>query len=174
MSEHDLIRNRLTRLTFHGSRWNHQSLHLLIASLLAASLILAGCSRDPNVRKQKFVAQGDAYFKDGKYPEAQISYTRALQIDPRYVVALYKSAQCSERVGNWNSAFRELSRAVDLEPENWPAHLELGKIFLASGNAQEAKNRALLILRSNPRHADAKMLLAGGDAVLGNQKEALS
>ena len=49
--------------------------------------------RDPNVRKQKFVAQGDAYFKDGKYPEAQISYSRITQIDPRYAVALHKSAQ---------------------------------------------------------------------------------
>src|SRR6266403_3682554 len=138
MSEHYLIRNRLSQLTSDCSRWSHRSLNLLIGSWLAASLILAGCSRDPNVRKQQYVAQGDAYFKEGKYPEAQISYTRALQIDPRYVVALYKSAQCSERVGNWNSAFRELSRAVDLDPENWPAQLELGIIFLASGNAQEA------------------------------------
>ena len=99
-----------------------------LPSLLIATLILCGCSRDPNIRKQKFVAQGDSYFKDGKYPEAQISYSRALQIDPRYVVALYKSAQCSERLGNWNSAYQELLRTVDLEPENWPAQLDLAQI----------------------------------------------
>src|SRR5258707_6372023 len=130
MPEHDLIRNRLARLAFHGRRWNHQSSHLLIASLLAASLILAGCSRDPNVRKQKFVAQGDAYFKDGKYPEAQISYTRALQIDPRYVEALYKSALCYEHMGNWNGAFQLLRRAVDLAPDDMDAQFHLVKIDL--------------------------------------------
>jgi len=124
-------------------------------------LILSSCSRDPNVRKQKFVAQGDAYFNAGKYPEAQISYSRALQIDPRYVVALYKSAQCSERVGNWNAAFNELLRTVDLDPQNWPAQLDLGKIFLGAGKPQEAKDRALLILHSNPKDVDAQILLSG-------------
>src|SRR5260370_40576785 len=75
-------------------------LWVTLATILFAILDLSACSRDPNVRKQKFVTQGDAYFKDGKYLEAQISYSRALQIDPRYVVAHYKSAQCSERLGN--------------------------------------------------------------------------
>src|SRR5882724_4055437 len=152
----------------------HNVIRAGIGFLFLVALVLSACSRDPNVRKQKFVAQGDAYFKDGKYPEAQISYSRALQIDPRYVVALYKSAQCSERVGNWNSAFRELSRTVELDPENWPAQLDLGKIFFGSGKAQEAKDRALLILRSSPKDVEAQMLLSGADAALGNQKEALS
>src|SRR6266478_6218809 len=145
-----------------------------IALVFFAALILSACSRDPNVRKQKFVTQGDAYFKDGKFPEAQIAYSRALQIDPRYVVALYKSAQCSERVGNWNAAFNELLRTVDLDPQNWPAQLDLGKIFLGAGKPQEAKDRALLILRSNPKDVDAQILLSGSDAALGNQQAALS
>jgi Tfp pilus assembly protein PilF len=76
---------------------------------LILAVVAAGCFRNPNVRKQKFVDQGDAYLKEGKYREAQISYARALQIDPRFVPALYKSAQCSMRLGNWNVAFQELS-----------------------------------------------------------------
>src|ERR1700732_1014599 len=132
-----------------------KSVRAVLSLISLAALILSACSSDPNVRKQKFVTQGDAYFKDGKYPEAHILYSRALQIDPRFVAALYKSAQCSERLGNWHSAFQELARTVELEPENWPAQLELGKIFLAAGNSQEAKDRALLILRGNPKDADA-------------------
>src|SRR6266567_3848197 len=146
----------------------------ILGFVAVLALVLSACTRDPNVRKQKFVAQGDAYFKEGKFPEAQIAYSRALQIDPRYVVALYKSAQCSERVGNWNSAFRELLRTVELDPENWPAQLDLGKIFLGGGKAQDAKDRALLVLRSNPKDVEAQILLSGADAILGNQKEALS
>src|SRR5580765_6699163 len=111
------------------------TLRTVLGSFFVAALFLAACSRDPNVRKQKFVAQGDAYFKDGKYQEAQISYSRALQIDPRYAVALHKSAQCSERLGNWNAAFHDLLRTVELEPDNWAAHLDLGKIFLGAGKA---------------------------------------
>src|SRR5882762_11125543 len=109
------------------------TIRLFGLAILVSALLISGCSRDPNVRKQKFVAQGDAYFKDGKYPEAQISYSRALQIDPRYVLALYKSAQCSERLGNWGAAYSELQRTVDLDPQNWPAQFDLGKIFLGGG-----------------------------------------
>jgi tetratricopeptide (TPR) repeat protein len=139
-----------------------------------AALILSACSSDPNLRKQKFVTQGDAYFKDAKYAEAHILYARALQIDPRYVVALYKSAQSSEHLGNWNTAYQELLRTVELEPENWPAQLDLGKIYLGGGKLQEAKERALLILHGNPKDVDAEMLLSDADGALGNQKDALS
>src|SRR6516162_5750986 len=118
---------------------------LWIAAVCCLLLNLSGCFRDPNVRKQKFVAQGDAYFKDGKYSEAQIDYARALQIDPGYAAALYKSAQCSIRLGNWNGAYRELLRTVELDPANLPAQLDLGKISLAGGKAKEAKDRALLV-----------------------------
>jgi tetratricopeptide (TPR) repeat protein len=60
---------------------------------LLLSVLFVGCFRDPNVRKQKFYEQGNAYFKQGKYSEAQISYARALQIDPRFTDALYRSAR---------------------------------------------------------------------------------
>src|SRR5580765_323392 len=147
---------------------------LLAVFLAFLALTSPGCNRDPNVRKLKFVSQGDAYFKDGKYPEAQISYARALQIDARYVPALYKSAQCSMRLGNWNGAYQELLRTVDLDPVNWPAQLDLGKIYLGGGKFQDAKARAMLILHNNPNDVDAKILLSNADTGLGNQKDALS
>jgi cellulose synthase operon protein C len=151
-----------------------RKLRIALSSVFLAVIFLSSCSRDPNVRKQKFVAQGDAFFKDGKYPEAQISYSRALQIDSRYVDALYKSALCYEHLGNWNGAFQVLRRAVDLAPDNMDAQFHLGKIYLGAGHPQDAKEHALLILRSNPKNIDAAILLSSSDGALGNQKEALS
>src|SRR5262250_3255357 len=141
-------------------------LYPLCVCCFAICFLASGCFRDPNARKQKFVNQGDTYFKDGKYPEAQISYARALQIDPRFVPALYKSAQCSMRLGNWNGAFQELSRTVALDPQNYPALLDLGKIYLGAGKPQEAKDRALTVLEKNPQDANAKMLLSSVEAAL--------
>jgi hypothetical protein len=57
-------------------------------------LVLAGCLRDPNVRKQKFMEQGDRYFAQEKYPEALLTYERAVQIDARLVAAHYGIAKC--------------------------------------------------------------------------------
>src|SRR4030095_2046395 len=153
-----------------------QRSYLILFSAVCFSLIIvlaAGCFRSPNVRKQKFVEQGDAYFKDGKYPEAQISYARALQIDPRFVTALYKSAQCSMRLGHWTSAFQELSRTVALDPQNYPAQLDLGTIYLGAGKLQDAKDRALTVLEKDAKDVNAKMLLSSVEGALGNQKDAL-
>src|SRR3989441_300472 len=132
-----------------------------------------GCFRNPNVRKERFFEQGNRNFEQGKYPEALIFYGRALQLDPRFAEAHYKMAQCHMKQSSWAAAYQELQRTIDLQPENWPAQIDLGQILLAGGRAQEAKDRALLILRSNPQNADAQMLLANSDAVLGNLKEAL-
>ena len=97
-----------------------------------------GCSRDPNVRKQKFIEQGNRDFEQGKYREALIYYGRALQIDPRFAEAHYKMAQCYLKQSSWAAEYRELQRTIDLQPENWPAQLDLGQLLFAGKRAQEA------------------------------------
>src|SRR5258708_34264993 len=149
------------------------SLVLSYGLFLLLAALVAGCSRDPNVRKLKFLQQGDLYFAKGKYPEANISYSRALQIDPRFVEAHYKRAQCLIKQSSWAAAFQALSRTVELQPENWPAQLDLGQLLLAGAKPQEAKDRALVILHGNPKHSDAQILLSDADAALGNLNDAL-
>ena len=65
---------------------------VLVRLLLACSLLalLAGCTRDPNVRKQKFLASGDQYFAKQEYKAAIIQYSNALKLDPRYEPARYR------------------------------------------------------------------------------------
>ena len=146
---------------------------LLLSLSLFVGVFAAGCARDPNVRKQNFLERGNRDFDKGKYPEALIYYSRALQIDPRFAEAHYKLAQCYLKQGSWAQAFQELNRTVDLQPDNWPAQLEIARLFLASGKHQNAKDRALLILRSNPKHGEAQILLSQADFALGNPKDAL-
>ncbi len=147
-----------------------------LSSFLCVLILLTasggGCSLDPNARKQKFFEQGNRYFEQGKYPEALILYGRAVQTDPRFSEAHYKMAQCYLNRRSWAAAYQELQRTIDLQSQNWPAQLDLGQLLFAAGKTQEAKDRALLILRGNPQHADAQMLLANSDAVLGNLKAA--
>jgi tetratricopeptide (TPR) repeat protein len=149
------------------------SLVLSFAVLFLLGALAAGCTLDPNARKLKYLQQGDLYFEKGKYPEANISYSRALQIDPRFVEAHYKRAQCLLKQSSWAAAFQELSRTVELQPENWPAELDLGQLLLAGGKPQEAKDRALLILHGDLKHPAAQILLSDADAALGNVKDAL-
>jgi hypothetical protein len=43
--------------------------------------MFTGCSRDPNVRKQKYLESGERYYEKGKYREAAIQYENAIQVD---------------------------------------------------------------------------------------------
>ena len=135
----------------------------LFLILVLSAVVLPSCNRDPNVRKQKAMDRGNREFDQGKYPEAIIYYGQALQIDSHDPAAHYKLAQCHIKLGSWTSAFRELSRTVELQPENWPAQLQLAEMSLRAGQAQEAKDRALLILaqQSEPRGCASRAFRSG-------------
>src|SRR6516164_4309262 len=141
--------------------------------LVFLAVAVCGCRKDPAVQKRKFLEQGNASFAAAKYPEALIFYGRALQLDTKFAEAHYRMALTQMKLGSWSSAYRELSRAAELEPENWTVQQELAQLELAAGKPQPAKDRALLILRRDPKSAEAEMLLANADAALQHMKEAL-
>jgi cellulose synthase operon protein C len=109
---------------------------LLIRLLLACFLLatLAGCTRDPNVRKQKYFASGEEYFAKGKYHEAAIQYSNAIQIDTRFAEAHYKLSQTYLKLGDNNRAFQELSRTVDLAPDNYKALTDISNLLVTVRN----------------------------------------
>lgn len=96
--------------------------------------ILTGCSRDPSVRKQKFFESGDRYYDKGKYREAAIQYANALQVDSRFAQAHYKLGEAYLRLGDLNDGGRELSRAVELAPDNYRARLDLANLLISAQN----------------------------------------
>ncbi len=104
--------------------------------LLACSLLVAtfGCSRDPNVRKQKYFESGEKYFAEGKYREAEIEYRNAIQVDSRFAQAYYQLGQSYLKLGDSNRAFQELSRAVELAPDNYRAHTDLANLLVTVKN----------------------------------------
>jgi cellulose synthase operon protein C len=104
---------------------------LLACSLLAA---LAGCTRDPNVRKQKYFDSGEKYFAEGKYREAAIQYSNAIQIDSRFAQAHYQLSQAYLKIGDTNRAFQELNRTVELAPDNYKARTDLSNLLVTVRN----------------------------------------
>lgn len=144
-----------------------------LITLMQLCLIVSGCLRDANTRKQKFIAEGDHYATQLKYPEALLTYGRALQIDPKSPDVHYKIAKCHLNLADWTSAYRELQRTLELDPQNRGARLDLGYLYLAAGKPEEAKNTALTILKSTTRDLDAQLLLASSDAQLNNMQDSL-
>ncbi len=73
-----------------NNRWTY--IWLLCA---LAFVMLPGCSRDPNVRKQKYFDSARRYVEEKKFREAAIQFQNALQVDPRFADAHYQLAQRS-------------------------------------------------------------------------------
>jgi len=145
--------------------------HRLVPAILLSVLVLAAlpaCTRDPNVRKQKYLESGNHYFEQQKYREAVIQYLNALNVDARFVEARYQLAQAYLRMGIWSGAASELLKTVDIQPEHWKAQIDIGNLMLASRKYQQAQEKADLVLAKEPGNIDAHILKANSLAALEN------
>ena len=153
---------------------------LVLSSLLLA--LLTGCSRDPNVRKQKYFDSGERYFAEGKYREAAIQYANATQIDGRFAQAHYRLSQAYLKLGDMQRAFQELSRTVDLNPDNYHAHTDLANLLVTVRNPdgtsspdalKQAKTHLDLVRDKQPNSPDTHEAWANYYAAQGNLTAAM-
>lgn len=109
------------------------TIHLLLFCCLLAAFSTS-CSRDPNVRKQKYFDSGEKYFAEGKYREAVIQYSNAILIDSRFAQAHFQLSQTYLKLGDTGRAFQELSRTVELAPDNYRAHTDIANLLVTIRN----------------------------------------
>src|ERR1700722_6085841 len=140
---------------------------------LAVALV-AGCSRDPQVRKKQFLDKGVAYFEKGNCDAALVEYDNAIQIDSNYAAAHYELSRCLAKKGDWTRAFQELSRSVQLDPNNFKAQLDLADLYLAGRRFQDARDHAAIVLGNETQNARAEVIVSNADAALGDSQKALS
>ena len=97
-----------------------------VAAVCVLAALCTGCSRDPNVRKQKYLESGQRYFDKGQYREAEIQFENAIQVDSRFADAHYKLALAAMKLQQWPTAYQELLTTVQIQPDNmrrtltWP------------------------------------------------------
>ena len=148
----------------------------VISVLLFCSmgLLITGCSRDPNVRKQKYFESGKRYMAKGKYREAAIQFSNALRIDSKFADAHYQLALCDLKLGADQNAYPELVRTTMFDPDNLQAQLDLGTLLLAGRQYPRAADRADFVLSKDPNNVDAHILKANTSAELHQLDDALS
>lgn len=147
---------------------------LLMCSLLLGGLLFAACSRDPQVLKKKHYDKATSYMQAAKYREAEIEFSNAIQIDPKYAEAHYGLAQCLMKQKDWSHAYQELMRTVEFAPTNWQAQLDIANFYLAAHRLQDARDRAELILKGDPQNAGAEVVLSNADALQGDETKSLA
>jgi tetratricopeptide (TPR) repeat protein len=124
-----------------------------IVLLTIASALMVGCSRDPNVRKQKYLESGERYLEKEKYREAAIQFSNALQYDSNFSDAHYRLAQAYLKLQQWRQAYDELNRTLELQPQNYAAHLDLANLLIAGHDLKQAEEHTNLLLEKQPNNA---------------------
>ena len=145
--------------------------------VLLVALGMAGCSRDPNVVKKRYLESGNKYFAKGKYKEAAIMYRDALQKDQLYGPAHYKLAVTWYKLGQVPGAVQEFRRAIERLPkedaDHWNAVVQLSEIYLAVAKdkqyLEEVDGFTQELLKRDPNSYDGHRLTGDLDFVRAQQ-----
>src|ERR1700683_4826610 len=140
----------------------NMSASVSVPLLLACSLLTAlytGWSRDPNIRKQKYLDSGEKYAAEGKYREAAIQFRNA-----------------SLRWGASTAASQEWTRSVELVPDNYRANTDLENLLDTVRNPdgspvedtlKQAKTHLDILRAKQPNNPETHEAWANYDAEIG-------
>jgi tetratricopeptide (TPR) repeat protein len=132
---------------------------LRITAFVCVALTLVSCSRDPEVRKKRYLDSGNKYFDRGNYKAASLMYRNALHVDQKYGEAYYKLAMTALKQNQAANAVGPLRRAVELLPkgtkESDEANLDLAEILLFASQSTEVE------ARSKPLVDEVKLITKG-------------
>src|SRR5258708_7407487 len=126
--------------------------------LVLGTLFIAACSRDPNVRKQKYLESGERYFAKAEYSAASIQFRNALQVDPQFAAAHYQLARAASKLKDWDGANKELALTIELQPENYSARLDLANLLLAAGQLEPARDQIQVLVARQPNSPDVRLV----------------
>lgn len=107
----------------------------------------------PNPNATQLVQQGLALHQQGRVPEAEPFYRRALALEPEQSDALHLLGVVLSQKGNQGEAETLVRRALKVQPHHTAYHNSLGRILLLQGRMEEgiaALEEALRLAPQNP------------------------
>ena len=105
----------------------------LLMGIIALTALAAACY-GPEAKKIWYYEKGLQLSTAGDTVRARLEFKNALQIDPNFFQAYYELGRIELQEHDYKKAYKYLSKAVEIAPEHYPSHLQLGKLFY-TGNA---------------------------------------
>src|SRR5512141_1536880 len=111
---------------------------IMVACWIVVAVFFGSCDRSPEATLAKHVKRGDEYVKEEKFREAAIEYRNAVKAVPKDPAAHWKLAKASLEAKDIRTAFVELQKTVELDPNNFEALGKLGESYLMAGKQEDA------------------------------------
>ncbi|KAM6171799.1 sperm-associated antigen 1 [Erethizon dorsatum] len=115
--------------------------------------------------------KGNEAFNSGDYEEAVMYYTRSISVLPT-IAAYNNRAQAEIKLQNWNSAFQDCEKVLELEPGNIKALLRRATTYKHQNKLQEAIEDLRNVLEVEPNNDLAKNILSEVERNLKNYEPA--
>jgi len=131
---------------------------LRLTAILA--LVLVNCSCTSEMKKSRYLAQAEKYFKAGEYDQAKIEYLKVLRVDPNNAVAYARCGAMWADEGAPSRAGAFLLKARELAPKDLDCRYKLALVYLRVGQPNDAFKEATEILKQAPDNGPALALLA--------------
>lgn len=128
-------------------------------TILLACLMLVACGSSEEQAKARY-DKATALLEEGKLEEARIEVKNAIKADPELAEAYLLLAKIAVADQNWQGAFANFTRTVELAPDLIEARLGLGQMYLLSGELEKAEAEARVVLENEPDNVDGHLLRA--------------
>ena len=143
-------------------------------SVLACGIFLAlvACS-GAQERKVNYFEKAKVYYKEKNYDKASVELRNAIQIDPKYLDALFLFGQVQEKRGDLRAAFQTFYSIVDENPDYSPARAALARLYVLAGVSEKAAEVVDFGLKTDPNNPALLTVRAALDAQAGKLKLAI-
>src|SRR5437879_13735045 len=101
----------------------------------------SGAGEDPPVSVSRRLDTALQHHQAGRLSEAEAAYREMLAVDPENIDALHFLGVISHQRGEHGRAAELISRALERNPSNAPAHNNLGNALGAQGKLNRSEER---------------------------------
>jgi len=142
--------------------------------LLSNLLFIFICGSALSQTDQKYVRKGNRDYDDGKYPEAEINYRKALEENPGSFKAVFNLGNSIYKQENYPAAaghYGTLAEKPSNSGEASKYYYNLGNSFFKSGKYKESATAYKNALLNDPSDMDAKHNLQMALRMLNKQQQ---
>jgi tetratricopeptide (TPR) repeat protein len=153
-----------------------KQIRLIVGVAILLSVILSGCNRSPEARRDKYIATGKQFLQKQDYGRAILQFKNAAQVMPKDPEVYYQLGLAYSDARDYNSAIIVFRKAVSLNPNHMAAQLKISQIFARTNDKEllkDAEDRLKNLMEARSVTPEMLNTLAFTELRLGNPENAV-